>query len=112
LSLLVEILSGVLTGAGVADGVGSMYKDFTRTGDNGQFIMAIDVSRWMPMEDYYARLEGLVTALKAAGDSVLLPGEVRWQTWRDNQRLGIPIDPIIARAVEPLAREKNIALPW
>ncbi len=112
LSLLVEILAGVLTGAGVADGVGSMYQDFTRSGDNGHFVMALDVSRWMSMDEYHARFDGLAMALKASGDKVLLPGEMRWQTYRDNLANGIAIDPIIAKSVGGFALDAGIKPPF
>lgn len=92
LSLLVEILAGVITGAGVSDGVASMYGDFERNGNNGHFLMAIDISRFMTMDDYYARFDSLVSLIKGSGDNVLLPGEVRWQHWRDAQQHGVDID--------------------
>jgi ureidoglycolate dehydrogenase (NAD+) len=92
LALMVELLAGVLTGAGIGDGVASMYNDFTRNGGNGHALIALDVSRWMPMEDYFTRFEGLVTLLKASGENVLLPGEVRWQHWRDAEAHGIEVD--------------------
>ena len=40
IAIMVEILSGVATGAGIAHGVRSMYRDFERGGDNGHFFMA------------------------------------------------------------------------
>ena len=92
LSLLVELLAGVITGAGIGDGVASMYNDFSRNGDNGHFLMALDISRWMPMEDYFTRFEGLVAMLKASGENVLLPGEVRWDHWRDAAVNGVEVD--------------------
>ena len=92
LSLLVEVLAGVITGAGVGDGVASMYTDFTRNGGNGHFMLALDISRFMPLDDYHARFEGLVAMLKASGGHVLLPGEVRWENWRDAVANGVEVD--------------------
>jgi len=92
LSLLVEILAGVLTGAGIGDGVASMYNDFSRRGDNGHFLMALDIARFMPLENYHARFDGLVAMLKASGENVLLPGEVRWDHYRDAQVNGVEVD--------------------
>ncbi len=57
-------------GAGVGDGVASMYNDFARNGDNGHFMLALDVTRWMSIEDYYTRFESLVDAVRASGGSV------------------------------------------
>jgi LDH2 family malate/lactate/ureidoglycolate dehydrogenase len=92
LSLMVEILAGVITGAGVGAGVASMYNDFARNGDNGHFLMALDIARFIDMETYHARFEGLVAALKLSGGHVLLPGEVRWQNARDAEASGIEVD--------------------
>jgi ureidoglycolate dehydrogenase (NAD+) len=93
LSLMVELLAGVLTGAGISGGVGSMYKDFTRGGDNGHMLMAIDVSRWMPMPDYFSRMEQLLALVKASSPSgsVLFPGEVRWERFAESERSGVEV---------------------
>lgn len=92
LSLMVELLAGVITGAGVGDGVASMYNDFSRSGGNGHFMLAVDIGRFMPLADYHARFDGLVAMLKTSGGQVLLPGEVRWENDRDAQVNGIEVD--------------------
>lgn len=92
LSLLVEILAGVITGAGVGSGVASMYSDFTRSGGNGHFLLALDVSRFMSMDEYFARFDALVSMVRSSGDGVVLPGEARWQNIRESQSLGIEVD--------------------
>ena len=92
LALLVEMLSGVITGAGVGDGVASMYQDFSRNGGNGHFLLALDIARFMPLDTYFGRFDGLVAMLKASGGHVLLPGEIRWESYRDALAHGCNID--------------------
>ena len=92
LALMVEILSGVITGAGVGNGVASMYSDFTRRGDNGHFMLALDITRFISLADYHDRFDGLVAMLKASGGHVLLPGEVRWENYRDAITNGVEVD--------------------
>ena len=92
LSLMVEILAGIITGAGIGEGVASMYQDFSRSGDNGHFVLALDISRFIAIDDYHARFEGLAAALKASGGNVLLPGEVRWEKWRDSRDRGVEVN--------------------
>lgn len=92
LSLMVEILAGIITGAGVSDGVASMYKDIGRPGDNGHLMLAFDIGRFMPIAVYHARFEMLVALLRSSGEAVLLPGEVRWQHYRDSLGHGVEID--------------------
>ncbi len=109
LALMVEILAGVLTGAGVSDDVASMYNDFARNGDNGHFMLALDVRRWMSLDAYYARFEALVAAIKGSGEDVLLPGEVRWENYRDNHANGLTVNPAHWTEVLRLGRVELIS---
>jgi LDH2 family malate/lactate/ureidoglycolate dehydrogenase len=114
LALMVEILSGVITGAGTSHSVASMYFDFTQSADIGHFFVALDISRWMPLEQYFDRMEGLVALLKASGGSeeVLLPGEVRWRNYANNSQFGIPIDAKTRQVLEGLSEPHGIPPPW
>lgn len=114
LALFVELLAGVITGAGVSTGVASMYKDVDQVGRNGHFFMAIDISRFLPMESYYQRLEGLVSLLKASqpNGEVLLPGETRWDTYKANSSVGIELAAETRAQLERLNVPHGISLPW
>ncbi len=94
LSLMVEMLAAVITGAGVSNGVASMYNDLSEPGHNGHFLMALDVSRWLPQEEYFDRFEGLIETIRASsgGEPVRFPGEVRWRNYQDNLANGILVD--------------------
>jgi LDH2 family malate/lactate/ureidoglycolate dehydrogenase len=111
LSLMVELLAGIITGAGVSNGVASMYKDFSRSGDNGHFFLALDISCFMDIETYYKRFEGLIAILKDSGDEVLLPGEIRWRTHAANLKRGIAVDRSTLVALAKLAQPFGIAPP-
>lgn len=103
LGLMVEILAGVLTGAGVSHGVRSMYKDFDNPGDSGHMITAMNISEFISLETYYVRMDKLVEALKSTGD-VRLPGEARYEARRQNEeRGGVELDAKTAKALEELA---------
>jgi LDH2 family malate/lactate/ureidoglycolate dehydrogenase len=110
LALMVEVLAGVISGAGIAAGVGSMYKDFERAADNGHFLVAIDVTRWMGLEAYFSRIEALVAMVKSSSPEggVFYPGEVRWATLRDNQVHGVPLDDDLVDMIEQLSAESHI----
>jgi len=115
--LMVELLSGVLTGAGVSHGVASMYEDFSRPADNGHFFLALDIARLMPLPRYYARTAELVTLIKAAGKSgaaqeVLIPGESRWRSFAEQESLGVGIDQKTVERLTVLAKECGVNTPW
>lgn len=107
LALMVEMLAGVITGAGVAHGVKSMYSDFTESGHSGHFLLALDISRWMAPDEYFVRFETLIAAVRASsldGD-VRLPGELRWQQFRENRDRGIRLEPSLMAALAALLEQ-------
>jgi LDH2 family malate/lactate/ureidoglycolate dehydrogenase len=114
LALLVEMLAGVITGAGISHGVASMYHDFTESGHNGHFLMALDISRWMSLETYHERLESLIEIIKSSypGREVLLPGEIRWQHYEDNLANGIRVEHKVRRLLLELSQSHGIMPPW
>ncbi|MDP2620798.1 MAG: Ldh family oxidoreductase [Hyphomicrobiales bacterium] len=114
LALMVEILSGVITGAGVSFGVASMFGDFTRSADIGHFLMALDISRLMPLATYFERLDQLeqILADSAPDGQVRLPGMVRWQYYGDYLANGIPLDRQARSDLEELSSPYAIATPW
>jgi LDH2 family malate/lactate/ureidoglycolate dehydrogenase len=105
LALMVEILAGVITGAGVAHGVKSMYADFAESGHSGHFLLALDISRWITLEEYFARFETLIAAVRASNPNggVRLPGEIRWQAFRENRDRGIRLEPRLMAALAALS---------
>lgn len=114
LGILVELLSGVLTGAGIAGDVASMYNDLDRPGNNGHLMLAIDVKRWMPLEQFHQRVEALALALTAPPGSheVRLPGNERWAEIELSQRDGVLIEEHTLPQIEKLARDLGVALDW
>jgi LDH2 family malate/lactate/ureidoglycolate dehydrogenase len=68
LALLVDALSGVLTGSAFAQGVGA--------GAPGNLLWALDVEAFMPGGEFLARMDEQIEQVKrAGGDGVVLPGE-------------------------------------
>ncbi len=114
IALLVEILSAALTGAAMSQQVGSMYKNFDRPGANGHFMMALDVSRWMPVEDFFDRMNLLVqfADASAADGAVRMPGDARWTAYRDSLEYGIALEPATMASVGDLAHKYGLTAPW
>lgn len=116
LGLMVEILAGVLTGAGVAGGVGSLYADFDRPGNSGHMMLALDIERWMPRSEFLARIEALAASVVEAGarDPQVpprIPGAARWEAMEENRARGIALAPEVRAALAGLARELGVAAP-
>ncbi len=90
LSLLVELLGGVLTGAGAPALPGYAM-------NNGVFFLVLDPGAFRPRQKFDADARRLVAAIRATRPApgfqeVLLPGEPERRTARRREAQGIPVD--------------------
>jgi len=112
LGLMVEILAGVATGAGISHTVKSMYKDFENPGNSGHFFVAIDIEALMPIDTFHDRMDFLVGALRDCGD-VLVPGERRWKAREGTLAAGgVELDESTTDALTKLADSLGVETPW
>jgi len=84
LGLLVDVMSGALTGSGCASS--PEYE-----GGNGVFMMAVDISSFTNLEDYKRRVDDLIARIKASRkapdvEEILIPGEPELR--EEQRRLG------------------------
>ena len=108
LSLMVEVLGGILSGANVP-----VYPAYTV--QNGVFMMALDVTFFRPAAEYDDVVETLVDAAKAAPpaegvDTVLVPGEPELACRRERERDGIPVDDETWAEILKAAGELNVTI--
>ena len=90
LSIIVDILSGALTGAGCSK------SEDARVG-NGLFVLVINVASFRGFPGFSAEIERFIGYLKSAKrvagfDAIRMPGERGWTEQRKREREGIPID--------------------
>jgi LDH2 family malate/lactate/ureidoglycolate dehydrogenase len=114
LALLVEVLSGVLSGSGVGHGIGRIYEGEPQ--DVGHFHLAIDVDRLAGREHAAQLLARLLGDLKAVPpapgfDEVLLPGEPEQRTQAERERDGIPLPPTLWTTLGELSAELGVTVP-
>lgn len=116
LGYLVEVLAGVLTGAAITHGIGNMYNDFSKPQDVGHFIIAVDVTRFLPREEFLARMDAL--AEEAHGiqpapgfSAVLVPGEPEERTRTARTADGIPLPDTTLAELRGLGDDAGIVFP-
>jgi len=98
LSMLMDILGGVISGAGFAGGVADQYKVYDRPQDVGHFFLAMRPDLFVSADDYRARMDTLVARVRdcprAEGfDEILIPGEPEARLEAEHRRTGIPYSP-------------------
>lgn len=95
LAMMVEILCSTLGGGVMPNEVGGI-RFRGKSVRVSQMYMAIDVTRFMPVEEFTARVEQLVRLMKSTPsapgyDEVLVAGDPEWRAEAERREKGIPI---------------------
>ncbi len=111
LSLVTDILTGVLTGSLFGRQVFQDDLDY----DVAHTMIAIDTDAFMPKPQFDERLEALVAEVLAAPPidpdrPVQLPGAAEQRRARERSRRGIPVDRKTVAGLRELAAE--LGVPW
>jgi LDH2 family malate/lactate/ureidoglycolate dehydrogenase len=117
LSLLVEILTGVITGSLMSFQIPYILEKTQRVTRIGHVFLVIDIATLLPLQEYHERMAMLVTAVKESlhqpgVSEVLIPGEARWRSYFKQIKEGILLDSKTIGSLESLAAERKIATPW
>lgn len=117
LALMVEILTGVLSGGGIANEVPSWLFSMEEKNNVSHSFIVIDVSKFMDPALFNRRMEGFVdyihTVPKAAGtDRILCPGELEWARHAAAEEQGLELPPDTAESLNGLAEELGVRIPW
>jgi LDH2 family malate/lactate/ureidoglycolate dehydrogenase len=95
LSMLMDILSGVMSGAGFAGGVNDQYNNWVNKQNVGHFFMALKPGIFLTKREFFARMDSLVKHVKAIPladgfDEILMPGEKEARLAACRLKSGIP----------------------
>jgi len=98
LALLVELFSGVLSGAAVGSDVGSMYKDMDRKQDAGHFFCLFDIEAFFDRSEFIQRVDHMIDQIKGGKKrscvkEILIPGERSARAAQINREHGILVAP-------------------
>lgn len=115
LALLVEMLSGVLSGAGIGPEIGSMYKELDRPQDVGHFFCLLSIEAFMDPAVFKGRVDTTIDGIKSSRrrpgvDEILIPGERSARTAEENRRRGIPLAPATVRELDELGERHGADL--
>jgi hydroxycarboxylate dehydrogenase B len=106
LSVAVEILGGILSGAGAASGEPSVFR-------NGTLIVVLDPVRFLPMVEFHAQVAALLdwvrsAQLAAGATEILIPGEPEARTERERRASGVPVEDATWRQIQEVAAEVGV----
>lgn len=113
LAIMIEILSGVLTGAGILSQMGLWFKDTGLPINNGHFFMALNIRAFCDLKIFKERIHRMIDELKScplAEDSkgIFMPGEIEFLNEQACQKDGISISLEVLKNLNDLASEIGV----
>ncbi len=113
LALMVELFSGVLSGAAFGSSIGSMYKDMDRKQDVGHFFCLMDIAAFMDVSEFRNRVDRMIDEIKACRkrpgvEEIFIPGERSYSKALSNRKQGIFIGDQTFKELKTLCEEYRI----
>ena len=113
LAMLMDLMGGVIAGAGWAGSVGNQFSDYDRPQDVGHFFMVMKPDLFVPLAEYNARMKKLVEAVHGAPraegfDEIIMPGEREARLEARRRQTGIHIGPVEKQMLDEIAAKAKV----
>jgi LDH2 family malate/lactate/ureidoglycolate dehydrogenase len=113
LAIVLGLLAGVLNGAAFGKDVVDFNADDESATNTGQFIIALDVARFIPLDAFKAEVDRHLRDMRNSKrlpgvEAIRLPGEQRQQRRADRIAYGIPISAELMVRLDQLAAALNV----
>jgi L-2-hydroxycarboxylate dehydrogenase (NAD+) len=113
LALMIGLLGGVLNGAAFGRDVVDFNADDGSETNTGHFMIAVDVTRFLPLATFTAEVDRHVADLRASKrlpgiDEIRLPGDRRVQCRDERLRDGVPLARQLVTQLDKLAGELKV----
>ena len=111
LSLIMDILCGVLSGASYGTNVNRLYEtNSNKPLGSGYMMVAINIESFISLHDFYARLEDLTSMVvnspkQSHVDRIYLPGEIEDCVRKERSQNGVPINHQLHQELIQLSKE-------
>ncbi len=114
LAVMVDVLSTMLSGAAYGTDIGLFSK--LQTENTGFFIILIDPSRFMPIEDFKQSVDRYVGMMKnsrkAEGvDEIFVPGEIEYRKFEENRQKGVEFSEALEKELTELSVQLGALKP-
>ncbi|WP_309604939.1 Ldh family oxidoreductase [Phenylobacterium sp.] len=113
IAVIMDVLSGVLTGSAFGDAVAGPFQAERRSGA-GHLLIALNIEAFEPLPLFNSRIEALIAGLKSAKlskgfDEVLYPGELEARRAARHLAEGLALPDQTVGELDDLARDLGIA---
>lgn len=113
LALMIEVFSGILSGAAIGPEIGSMYKNLDRKQDVGHFFCLLNIAAFLDPDDFRKRIDETIDRIKGSKrrpgvDEILVPGERSARNARANEARGIMVSAETQAELEQWCKRLNL----
>lgn len=113
LSLLIDILTGVLTGGGFSTHVKTLYQNLQSPSHVAHTFAALRIEGFMPLGEFRRRMDEMIELMQhcpaAPGvDRIYVPGEIEHETEQKRRAGGIPINPTLKEELSALGAKLGV----
>lgn len=110
LALFVDILSGILSGAQFGPHINNMWNDFENPQNAGHVFCALDISKFVDVDEFKERIEQMIKEIKALPknpgvDEIFLPGEIEQRRRIQRKTNGIDLSEIVYNELNDLGKK-------
>lgn len=96
IALMIDIMSGVLTGANFGPRIPDLYRNLVDTQNVGAFIQLTSIDTFCTLEQFYEKIELMINEIRSikpvpGNDRIYLPGEIEAETEQKRLKTGIPL---------------------
>lgn len=116
ITMLIELMSGLLTGAGYGKQVAWQYDEGSGKGNVGHVFCAMNPEGFLNIDEVRNRMDSFYDEIKnmpkAQGfDSIRLPGESRRESIVENTKNGIELNETLYKTLVELGNNLNVKMP-
>lgn len=116
LALIMGILSTLLSGAAYGSELGSLESG-ARSGHDGQFVMALNVSAFVDIVAFKSRMDGILRDIRSSRPApgkhrIYTPGEIEYLTEADYLKNGVPVNEATLAELAGAGANLGIKAPW
>jgi LDH2 family malate/lactate/ureidoglycolate dehydrogenase len=113
LSLLVDVLSGALSGAGYGPNVDSKKAGKPVPANVGHFFGALKIENFIPLNQFKTTMDEMLAGLKSSNKAkgaqrIYIHGEKEFEKYDEYRRNGVPLEESVIAAMKKLSTEMNI----
>ncbi|WHY70541.1 Ldh family oxidoreductase [Fictibacillus enclensis] len=114
IALMVDILSGLFTGASYGPHIGDLYNNFEKNQNVGQFFFVMRADLFQSIEEYKERIDQMIKEIQqvplAPGvEKICLPGEIENNTKFERELNGVPLPEGIIEDLIKVANQYDVS---